>query len=70
MLPRRTASRIGSTRSKSSEVRQRVISARLIRYKNLQNQLADALQHISVNFFCVFLLIHLVIRVPWYIRRH
>lgn len=39
----------GLSVSKSSEVRQRVISARMLRFKNLQNQLTDALQHISVS---------------------
>lgn len=39
----------GSNYTKSSEVRQRVISARMLRFKNLQNQLADALQHISAS---------------------
>lgn len=32
-----------------NEVRQRVMSARLLRMKNLQNQLNDALQHIAVG---------------------
>lgn len=33
----------------ASEVRQRVMSARLHRLRNLQNQLGDAQQHITVS---------------------
>ena len=33
----------------NNDVRQRVISARLLRVKNLQNQLNDAMQHIAVG---------------------
>lgn len=33
----------------TNEVRQRVVSARLLRMKHLQNQVADAQQHITVN---------------------
>lgn len=36
----------------NSEVRQRVLSARRLRAKTFQNQLADAQQTIAVRFYC------------------
>lgn len=41
----RTATVMGGT----NDVRQRVISAKMLRVKNLQNQLNDARQHIAVS---------------------
>lgn len=47
-INRKKSQRQPGRMSGSNEVRQRVISARLLRMKTLQNQLNDAHQHISV----------------------
>lgn len=47
-IGRRKAQRPPGIMHGPNEIRQRVISARLLRAKNLQNQLEDALQHIKV----------------------
>lgn len=50
MLRRKSIGRYSGIMSgNNSEIRQRVVSARLHRFKSLQNQLSDALQHITVN---------------------
>lgn len=41
----------GSTNGLNSDIRQRVVSARQHRYKNLQNQLNMVLQHNAVGDF-------------------
>lgn len=49
-ITRRKMQRSSGVMPGNSDVRQRVVSARLLRVKTLQNQLGEALQHIAVSF--------------------